>query len=359
MSLRSLRSPTWRRNVCGAVAVLLVASSSAQAGGVPTHRPVAPPFLKGIDVFLQDDSTLSDAQLAVAFAPTMAAAKATGATAVSLAFPIFQRNLRANTIGAGFGTPSPHRLGIFIDVARAAHLKVLIRPLLDEFLLRPGWRGVIAPTKPVAWLSHYSSFIAPYLDVARRHGVATVQLSSELNSLASQPRWRDVVRRAHRHFPGEVQFTSGMYPTSMTAPPRTTFGIDFYHPVAVAPTAQPATIARAMEGLLRRFPGPRPLAETTLSEVGIRSQAGAFAEPAATHLSGPPSPQRLDPSVQARWFTAACDVAHRNGMRGIFYWALFYPGPALPPPNVAYPARFSRPGLAAIKRCFARTTPNR
>jgi hypothetical protein len=357
MSLSYPPLALWRRTIFGAAAILLTSAAVAQASGSLVNRAVAPTFLKGINVFIQDDQSLSAAQLSAAFAPTIRAVKATGANSVSLCFNIFQSNIHSNRVMAGPGTPSPSRLRIFIDVARAANLRVLVRPLLDETSLRPAWRGVIAPTSPVVWLRNYSSFLIPYLDVARMHGVAIFQIANELNSMARQPQWRDVIRQAHRHFPRELQFTSGMYPATMVAPRGTSFGIDFYHPIVARGSASIAMITQAMQGVLQRFPGPRTLAQTTLTEVGIRSQVGAYAKPSAAQLSGPPTPQRLNSTIQRRWFTAACNIAHNNGMRGIFFWALSFPGPAFPSPNVAYPTRFSRPGLVAIQRCFARTYP--
>ena len=86
-----------------------------------------------------------------------------------------------------------------------------------------------------------------------------------------------------------------------------------------------------------------------LTEVGIAAVARAWTKP-WVH-SWPTT--RIDPSVQARWFTAACAAAAADHLRGIYFWALPFTTQLQGPTPVHQAAWANSAGATAIARCFA------
>jgi len=154
-------------------------------------------------------------------------------------------------------------------------------------------------------------------------------------------------------YKGEYQFTSNQWPVGMVAPYNSTFGIDLYKSYNLPPTATVAQLQAAMAGSMKIYKTPTSYFRTTLTEVGIMAQDGAYTNPADVKLFGPPAPQTLDPAIQVNWFKAACGLARADQMRGIFFWSLRLPGNPAALPNLPYPARFTTAAIAEIKACFA------
>jgi hypothetical protein len=336
------------------IAAALLITSAAGATSQSSHvaKVYALPQ-KGIDVFVQDFPSMTDAQVTAEGATTMAYIKGLGANIVSIGFPFFQATPTSNAVNAGFGTPTPARLALLVAAAKAKGLQVEIRPLLDEVSLKPGWRGTIAPTSPSAWFASYQAFLAPYLTMAQANKITAVQISNELQSLDPSPLWRGLLTAAKAIYKGEFQFTSNQWPIGMVAPSGSTFGIDLYKSYNLPPTATVAQLQAAMAGAMKVYKTPTTYARTTLAEVGIMAQDGAYTYPANVKLFGPPAPQVLNPMIQVNWFKAACGLARADKMRGIFFWDLRLPGDPTAQPNLPYPARFSTAAIAEIKACFA------
>jgi len=335
-------------------AAVLLATSAVGATAQSSHvaKVYALPQ-KGIDLFVQDFTSMTDAQVSAEGTTTMAYVKSLGANIVSIGFPFYQTTLTSSTVSAGFGTPTPARLALLVAAAKAKGLQVEIRPLLDEASLRPGWRGVIAPTSPSAWFASYQAFLAPYLTMAQANKIIAVQISSELQSMNLSPLWRGLLNASRKMYKGEYQFTSNQWPVGMVAPYNSTFGIDLYKSYNLPPTATVAQLQAAMAGSMKIYKTPTSYFRTTLTEVGIMAQDGAYTHPADVKLFGPPARQTLDPAIQVNWFKAACGLVRADQMRGIFFWSLRLPGNPAALPNLPYPARFTTAAIAEIKACFA------
>jgi len=336
------------------IAAALLWTSAAGATSPPSNTPPAYSLpQKGIDVFVQDLPTMTSAQLTSAGNTTMAYIKGLGANIVSIGFPFYQATPTSSTVSAGFGTPTPARLALLVAAAKANGLQVEIRPLLDEVSLRPGWRGTIAPKSPSAWFASYQAFLTPYLTMAQANKITAVQVSNELQSINPSPLWRGLLNTSRAIYKGEYQFTSNQWPVGMVAPYNATFGIDLYKSYNLPPTATVAQLQAAMAGSMTIYKTPTSYFRTTLTEVGIMAQDGAYTYPANVKLFGPPAPQTLDPAIQVNWFKAACGLVRADQMRGIFFWSLRLPGNPAALPNLPYPARFTKAAVAEIKACFA------
>ncbi len=64
---------------------------------------------------------------------------------------------------------------------------------------------------------------------------------------------------------------------------------------------------------------------------------------------------RLDGTVQARWFTAACDAAAASHIGGIYFWAIGFGAIQLATPlSLQHQSAWEAgPGLRAAAACFA------
>jgi hypothetical protein len=350
--LRMLKSAGLVLATAGCATSLVLPTAGASATRVP-HAAVYNIPQKGINVLFYDKSNLTDADLVTNSAQTMKYVKGLGANYVSIAFPIFTNSVTSNALTTGYGTPTPARLASLVNAARAQGLSVAIRPLLDEKTLRPKWRGLLAPTNPTQWFASYSAVIAPYLTMAQTNKVSMFQIANELQSLNDKPQWKAVLTNAAKTFKGKFQFTSTFWNQGMTTTTPASFGLDAYTGVNVAPNASVPTLVAALTGVFKIYKLPVPITQASLTEVGIMAQSGAYKTPSQVSLFGPPSPQALNPVIQANWFSGYCQIVRTNKMQGIYFWAINFPGHASAAADLIYPARFTPAGVLAIKNCFA------
>ncbi len=87
-----------------------------------------------------------------------------------------------------------------------------------------------------------------------------------------------------------------------------------------------------------------------LSEVGIAGVNGAYWKPWKHNWLKPV----MDPTVQVRWFTAACDAALGDHLAGIYFWAIGFGNDelqtTLSPQNQG--AWEKGPAEAAVAACY-------
>ncbi|MDX3454957.1 hypothetical protein PV396_23960 [Streptomyces sp. ME02-8801-2C] len=278
--------------------------------------------------------------------------------AVSVTFPFVTAGPSASVVSASARTPSVRRLGLFLDTAAAAGLRITLRPLLDERSLVArdplAWRGSLKPADRAAWFRSYEAFLAPYLALADRHHASTFVLGAELTSLEDDPRWRSVVDAARRSFSGELSYDANWddYVSRHVPVPVDHLGIDAYFPFRHL--GDDASVAQIAEGWQRwldqKSTGKLP--RIVLSEVGIIAEDGAYRHPAVWTGGG-----KLNPTVQKRWFEAACRVAQDRDMAGLYWWNLdFHTDPTAGTPAGSRTSFLGRPAEAVIASCF-RTWP--
>ena len=278
--------------------------------------------------------------------------------AISVTFPFATAGPTASRVGASARTPSVRHLGMLMDTAAAAGLRVTLRPLLDERSLVArdplAWRGSLTPVDRAVWFGSYEAFLAPYLAVAASHHANTFVLGAELTSLEDDPRWRSVVATARKSFSGELSYDANWddYVSRHVPVPVDHLGIDAYFPLPLL--GDNASVAEIAEGwqrwLDRKNTGELP--RIVLSEVGIIAEDGAYRHPAVWTGGG-----KLNPTVQQRWFEAACRVARDRDMAGLYWWNLdFHTDPAAGTPAGSRTSFLGRPAEAVITSCF-RTWP--
>jgi hypothetical protein len=348
----------WRRHpielakVCAPLVLLLVAVVGwSSAARLATSRPSAPPafshrlslaqrssFQRGIDIDLY---LFPGTQAAVAARADVQYVLSLHANAVSVSFPFYMAGRRASGVHAGDETPSPGQVAMLAGEAEHAGLYVSIRPLLDETSLgisRTAWR----PARPAAWFASYRRFLLPYAQMAQREHIPELIVGAEFDRFGASPRWKALDRALRRVYHGRLGYARNWAVTGSQGGPVTQV-VDAYPAFPrLSASASVATLTRAWESYDGRFP-----AGTVESEVGIAAVRGAYARPWAVDWPG----RAIDPAIQSRWFTAACQAAQATGMRGIYFWALGFGRSS--GPTVAQPAAWAHsPGSAAIAACF-------
>jgi len=140
--------PTWIGVAAFALAVTSI--SVAGVGAAPKQTPT--PQL-GFNSYVQD-LCQSNATWASDAKGQFTALKALGGNSIALAFPIYTASLTSSSVfarrtcGTNFQTPSTARLEVAIKEAHALHLRVFLRPLLDETTLQANGRLAAASSAP-------------------------------------------------------------------------------------------------------------------------------------------------------------------------------------------------------------------
>jgi hypothetical protein len=279
------------------------------------------------------------------------------ANSVCITFPFSTPGRYASTVGAYADTPSPADIGIFLQEAAKAKLRVTVRPLLDESTLGPptGWRGNIVPGSLTDWFASYQSFLDPYAAVAQQYGAATFVVGTELNSLEGDPRWPGLIAQVGTIFHGQVGYDAN-YDDFLADPtikvPAAQLGVDAYFHVDVPDDATAEQITQGWNDQLdQKTTGP--LNDIIFSEVGIMDEDGAFDQPGDFY-----STNAFNPDMQPVWYAGVCQVVKQRDVAGIYFWDItFDDNPAQPPLADQSPLDFaSRPSSeAAIRTCFGST----
>jgi hypothetical protein len=359
--LRARALPTW----IVAAALATVAGSSLFAVGAGAARKTAPAPQLGFNTYVQDDCQ-SSATWASDAEGQFRELKALGANSIALAFPFYMASINSSSLflrracGTNYQTPSTARLEVAIRVAHALHLRVFLRPLLNESMLQSkgAWRGVIHPKNVAQWFKSYLSVMAPYLRLAQQQRVEYFAISTELDSMSRRPNWTSLIQSAKRMYKGSLTFTvtwtSGA--NGKVTHAGTTPGMDTYQAVSLPNSATPPELLSGWNNAIASSNTvPFPLSSATIDEVAILAQDGAYSQPYAWSL--PPVTYPFDQNIQASWYSMACGFFQMHHMQGIYFWGVWYADGASALPSTPSPglAQEIQPASAAvIKSCYTR-----
>jgi Glycoside Hydrolase Family 113 len=311
----------------------------------------------GMNVYWADDPSDSEAVVRAKARRVVDYLITIDANSVALAFPFFTAGPTASSVFATSATPSARRVGVALDEFSRRGLRATLKPLLDEKALlavsRRSWRGSIQPANRDAWFATYRKLLVPYLHVAQRSRARTFVIGTELSSLESDPRWGALAGQAKGIFRADIAYSVNWdsYVSRPNRMPVDEVGVDAYFPLEVdddAPTS--VLVAGWNRWLDRRAVGPLP--DLSFSEVGAPAEDGAYRHPAAW---GSTRGHALNLAVQARWFTAACQVARQRKMAGLYWWKVdFHDDPVRADPvHDKHDSFLGRPGEDAIQSCFS------
>jgi hypothetical protein len=282
------------------------------------------------------------------------------ANSIAITFPFFTHGVTSDTVYAEPDvTPSPRHIAIFLATAAKAHIRVTLRPVLDENALvarnSQAWRGSIQPGDRAAWFRSYDKLLLPYVAAAQAGHAATFVLGTELNSLEGSPQWPGLVRSLRAAYTGQLIYDENYdeFAAGTANPPVPSHDVDAYPGFGLPDGASVARLTSSWDAWL----GAHPLSvrrELTLSEIGIGAVAGSYPAPWDwLRVSTAP----IDTRVQAAWFQAVCNAVSAEQIGGGVYWweVNFDADPAHPGPFESDRLTFlDRPAQQVIRKCFAR-----
>lgn len=276
----------------------------------------------GVQIFWEDKKDRDDAYIENQARRQAAYLVGLKANAVSVSFPFYTEGRTSTKLAAGRGTPTPEHLDTVLRVFHEAGLRTTVRPTLDEAVLVPpeGWRGNIKPTDKDAWFDAYGTLLGPYLDVAQRRQAATFVIGTELNSMEGHPGWKGLIAAAEKRFKGEVSYDANWdnYVGGHIDVPVERLGVDAYFPVKVP---DDAPVEQLVDGwntwLDKKSKGPLP--RIVLAEAGISAMDGAYYAPGDFYAR-----RKLNPTVQANWYKAVCQVVRERKMTGVYWWSVTF-----------------------------------
>jgi hypothetical protein len=275
--------------------------------------------------------------------------KALGANTVAITIPFELPSLFGDTVVVAPFTPSASAVGVVVKIAEADKLHVILRPLVDETNIRPGWRGEFVPSDPLTWFKNYLKFLRPYLQMAQKDTVTSFDLASELQGTYSLSGWAGEISLAKALFKGRM-IISGTWQATTRSFSGVTLGIDAYNPVSATPTASVATLLAGWNKNLKSSAFPAADSNTIVTEVGIPAQDGAYLDPSSYNIG---DKIKVNGAIQANWFEAACKFVQQHKIAGLFFWRLdlnFSPTTA---PSSGSPQWWSTAARSKIKSCFA------
>ncbi|HEX8730789.1 MAG TPA: hypothetical protein VF725_01905 [Ktedonobacterales bacterium] len=278
----------------------------------------------------------------------------TGAQWVEMTVSFTQATLTSADVARGPSTPTPDDLYVGVTNARAAGLKVYVKPLLNVRDATDTWNGDISFTSEAAaraWFQSYWAAYKPYAQAAASAGASQLSLGAEYSKLQNEypDQWEWLIGQVSAVFHGPLTYElnhdtiSGAEPAWLRDPRITYVGVSMYLSLQAAPRDIPASqVAQLWRTLViprldafSRAEGKRVL----LSEVGYRDTADCLHDP-WTHTSSAPA----DPTLQGAAYQAALSETMADPhVAGAFFWAwqdgVFSPGqPAIQALHSAYTA---------------------
>lgn len=327
-----------------------VAASPTGSPTVVVSTVPTPTFQKGIAIYWKTEPGETLARVRTAADQAFDYAISLGANSVSLSFPFFVDGTKPTRVYSTDATPTPAMADVVFHEAATRHLLVNVRPLLDEDnLAANGWRGSIAPVDLDSWFTSYETFLQPYLASANSNRVAMFTVNTELNSLADDAQWSALVAWAHTLYHGAIHYSANR--GALTGPLFTevdSWGVDAYFDTTLSDTASVEQLTAAWNQWLATQPFTNP-SQLVYDEVGIPAEPGAYG-----HTTGwGDLTEPLDETVQANWFSAACDSAKQNHLAGIYFWRInFGDNFNQPPISSDRDAYSGRQAAQSIKQCF-------
>jgi hypothetical protein len=271
------------------------------------------------------------------------------ASAVDLVWNLYSPGYYLNTIVTNPNTTlTAANIGILTRIAQADGLYVEYRPLVFVKTKGNTWEGLIKPSNPVKWFNSYYQQNLPYLKMAQQHHINEYVIGTEMKALSPAKGWQNFLAKSAKIFRGPISYAQNQYvyfPPNTDLPPTRLTGVDMYEPLLNVPaTASLSKVEAAYDKFFAKTPASI-LTRSAIQETGIEARVGAYQNPPNLTLSG-----KLDPTIQANWFTAGCEAVKRFHLRAIFFWKVdLADNPAHPADSLS--TWEGRAGAAAISNC--------
>jgi hypothetical protein len=283
-----------------------------------------------------------------------------GASSVGIAWNYYVTDIHSNTVQTTKNTLTARNVRLLTKLAEAENLSVVYRPLVEvttglgkNGIINPSnWEGSIAPQDQAQWFDSYYNAELPYLAIAQAMHVKEFITGSELMFLNSSNQWPSFLSRVRKAYHGVVSYAAeqrNYFPGfgAQHLLPVYSYGLDAYPRIFLPPTATVPQLVAKWDALFNEMPR-QVLYRTALDEVGIRATVGAYYHPSLWGIGG-----TFNETVQARWFTAACQVVEQYHMRGIYFWNVNLGDNPARPPFPSPPTFEGKPGAMSIPGCLA------
>jgi hypothetical protein len=306
--------------------------------GTPVKKPVMQ-LGAGIDLYTYPNQNWPKAS-----ADDVTYLKALNANSVMVSFPFFIASKTSSTVLAKPSTPTPADLALFAQTAEAAGLYVTLRPLMDQGVIgasRAGW----TPSDEKAWFASYQKFLLPYATMAQKYSIPAMYLGAEFSKFQNVKGWTYLKEALQKVYNGTLLYANNGPGIRSGVGGGVQVSVDAYPDLFVPATSSVARLEKGWKYMDGRLPH-----HNLLSEVGIAGVKGAYYKPWKHNWPKPV----MDPTVQVRWFTAACDAALGDHLAGIYFWAIGFGEDelqqTLSPQNQA--AWEKGPAEAAVAACY-------
>jgi len=344
--------------LAGCAAHPFVPASAAAAYVKSKPKPVQPSLL-GVDVYSEQDYSLAQTQ---EYGEAVMGYLHNGldAQVAAIMWDLCSPGKKSEVVHAcaenaatSTGSMTAADISELAHIAKADGLKVAMRPIVrvgppqDWDYAKISWEGHISPPNEQKWFESLLRAEMPYLRVARQVHAAQFVVTTEMASLQYSLSWPWFLGQAQKACGCQVSYATQMteFQHDASRLPRVSeLGADFYAAFRLSSGASQAAVTRAWEKAIAPV-GASRLARTSLDEISIRATVGAYAHPADWNAGG-----KSDPTVQARYFTAACATAAHYHMHALFFY--FVPLNDNIAHPVSYPAFFVRTASSkAISGC--------
>jgi hypothetical protein len=328
-------------------------AATSQAKGLVTSKATTSPVV-GVNLYVNENYTL--AQIKEWGARDLAyIAYTLKLKAVQIDWDYNVPTADSNIVKASATrTPTIADLEALTTLAKFYGLSVSYRALF-AINNRDSRSGSIDPKHLSVWLNWLLATENATLRLAQRDKVSEFVVGTEMASIDQSPLWAGFFKKAAKIYHGILSYAQwggspgegGFFSASRTSFPLTHLGVSAYPPLALSSLASVGSLTKAWENFLTRYTPASVLRRTAIDEIGIPAVRGAYSDPWQWNgLTGP-----ADPTIQARWFAAACNAATAEHMRGIYFWSMaLNDDPGNPYPSLV--GFLVRPAsLAAIRSC--------
>jgi len=346
-----------------------LSTHSSEPGSDPGHPNAIPtvahpwhPGMRqlGIQVYWVANKTDSDEVVQAKARRIIDYAISLGANSIALTFPFYTYGLASTQVYAGPATPSPEHIGLFLAQAAESHIRVTLRPILNETVLiseNPiAWRGMIEPNSTTAWFRNYLQLLMPYARVAQAGHAASFVVGTELESLEPAPQWQSLISSIRSVYSGQLLYAENFdeFAKHDRVLPLTTYTIDAYPRFNLPDSASVSRLTKAWEHWLGGH-SSTVLSKVVLEEVGIDAVAGSYSDPGAWVTT---TSAAIDEAVQTKWYEAVCRAVQAKDLAGVYWWEVnFDADPGNSRPWQADRLTFlGRPAQNVIKSCFTSIT---
>lgn len=269
------------------------------------------------------------------------------AGAVDIVWNFYASSDSSNTVLTNSTTLTAKNVAILTQIAREYHLLVAYRPMMFAHAQNT-WEGLIKPANSRLWFDSYYKQNLPYLRFAQQYHVAEYIIGTEMDGVINNTLWPGFVARSNQVYTGVISYAghqSRYFPPHSQLPKMQYLGVDMYEDLNIPASASLARVTQNYESWFAKMPAS-VLRRTAIVETGISGVDGAYHSPANLNRTG-----NLDPVIQERWFTAACQAVKKFQLRAVFFWKVNLADFPLTHP-ASSPATFEgRLGAQAVADC--------